>query len=193
MTVGRELTAEPDSIELSFAPSKMPFDEPAQLFDNDGRPFAAERLTVRPSRLVLDKIFGEDSAVNSEADVTRIAFAHPHAMVSAECNDAVCDVEAGALFVRAEHGLDDKLEVRIRLKPHVYLQQANTLEANPVALLPIQRCPLSLASAPPLRGVANQKLVVKVGGRCAKETNLHYFVNASPARIVASRNENEAL
>ena len=190
--VSRDVLADADSIALRIAPAVASEGE-VDYFERDGSLLRAEHFTLTVARLVLDALFAADAAVNNDIEVTQIPLVHPHAVGGIDCTDALCDLEGGALLVRGEHGLDDRLEARVRLRPHVFLRQGVALDATPLVLLPIQRCPVSLASGVPLRGTAGQKLVVKVGGRCAKDPSLRYWVGGSPAKVMSSRNEGDSL
>jgi hypothetical protein len=118
---------------------------------------------------------------------------HPEAVGSVECVDAFCELDGRDLLVRNEHGTDENLDIHINLRPHVYWQGANSLQAAPTAVVPVQRCPLSLASSPPLKGVSGQNLVLKVGGRCQKDTSLRFFVSGNAAHLMSSRPEADGL
>src|SRR6185312_12512274 len=141
-------------------------------YDGVGRPVRIERYQLAPARVVVNALLPVDASMDADADVARISLKRPEAVSTVECTDAICDVDGKEILVRSEHGTDENLEVRIRLRPHVYLQTATQLDSFPVVNVPLQRCPLALASAPPLRGVGQQNLVLRIGGRCRKDGSL---------------------
>jgi hypothetical protein len=58
-----------------------------------------------------------------------------------------CAVVAVPLVVRRERGSDERLEVHLQLRPHVIVRGATGPEPAAVVSIPLQRCPVSVASA----------------------------------------------
>lgn len=155
-------------------------------FDRDGRRLALDASLARAARIVLDRIVAPASTLDAIGDAYRIALAHPESIAFAECEDAVCDVDGGFLSVRDEHGRGDSIEVHLHLRPHYVLRVGATTDANPVVRLPVARCPITLVSGAPFRGVDDARIVLRVEGSCARDDSLAVEV-AGEHRPIASR------
>jgi hypothetical protein len=186
LTIDRDVPADPTAVSLSFVPPHLAVGEDVVAYDGLARPFKLERLVMPPAKVIVLTLIRADAAMDAEADVARLPLNHPESVGSVECVDAYCEIDGHDLVVRNEHGSDENLDIRLNLRPHVFWQGATALEAAPTAVVPVQRCPLTLASSPPLRGVGGQNLVLKVGGRCQKESALRFFVSGSAAHVVST-------
>lgn len=141
--------------------------------------------SLKPVRFVLPAVLTAD-VLSLERDPPALKLKHPEAVEAVACVDADCSLEDDAVVVRREHGADADLELKLKLRPHWFVQGA-ALDANPPFRIPIQRCPLQVASPPPIQGIADQRLVVRVGGLCAKDEALGFETPAgrvSPLRAV---------
>lgn len=142
--------------------------------------------TIRPARLIVDVLLGRD-ALSLERDPPALRVRHPEAIESVSCVDADCTLEEDLLVVRREHGADTDLELHLKLRPHWFFQGAS-LDPAPVFRLPIQRCPVAVASPPPLQGVGDQRIVIRIGGLCAGDDQLAFETSAGrapPLRVIA--------
>lgn len=172
--VGRGLPADAAAIDLAFLPPGTRVAPDVTYHDAVGRPLAPEDYTVHPARVLVARLVAPDAAVDVRADASRIRLAHPEAVGSVECADAACAVEGDDLVVRNARGTGDALDVRLHLRPHVFVPRGAGFDASPVAPIPVQRCPVVVVSPALLRGVPDQSVVVRVGGRCAQEGALQF-------------------
>ncbi|HET6346924.1 MAG TPA: hypothetical protein VFH51_18460, partial [Myxococcota bacterium] len=161
-------------------------------YDAQGRFIRLQNYVLTPARAVVQSVLPADVTLDAEADVARVPLRHPEAVGSVDCTDASCEVDGKEVLVHSEHGADESLEMRVLLRPHVYLQAGTALQNSPVVAVPLQRCPVSLASTPPLRGFGNQNLVLRIGGRCRQEAALRFFVGGVAARVASTRIEDDA-
>lgn len=164
--VPRDLPADPAAIALSIVPAGAKRD--GVLFDMAGARVGSPETAIPVARVLLAKIAPTELAVDVSSGAGRVPLPHADAVASVDCKDATCDVEDGALVVRSEHGDDDKLDVTFHLRPRTMVRVAGaTPDANPTVTLPLQRCPFSIVSTP-IANLDVQRVVVKLGGACAK-------------------------
>lgn len=182
--VPRDFPADAGSLSFTFLPEGVPAGSDTAAYDVRGRKFDVDALTASPAKVVVQELFVADASLDAESEESRVRWRHPEAVGQVSCLDAGCELAGSELLVRGLRGSDDSLEVRVALRPHVFLQQGGAPLATPLASLPLQRCPLALASSAPLRAVGGQRIVLRVGGRCAEDGNLRYTVNGAPAAVL---------
>ena len=182
--VPRDLPADAGSITFTFLPEGVPPGDDTAAFDARGRKLNLGLWSASPAKVMMQELFVADATLDAESDESRVRWRHPEAVGQVSCLDAGCELAGSELLVRGLRGSDDSLEVRVALRPHVFLQQGGATLATPLVSLPLQRCPLALASSAPLRAVGGQRVVLRVGGRCAEDGNLRYTVGGAPAAVL---------
>jgi hypothetical protein len=184
--IDRSVPAHPLALSLSIYPAGAPPTGRIFVFDAQARPVTLPGWS--PDKLVVTALLPPDASLDQQADGGRLTLQHPEAVGSVSCGAALCELVDGGLSVHGDLGPDASLQVRLSLRPHVFFQAAGGgLSSQAYASVPIQRCPVSLASPPPLRGVGNQFVVLRLGGRCAHDTDLHYTINGAPSRVVQTQ------
>lgn len=176
--------ADPTLLQMAVVPDGLKLSTDVAAFDAKGRRQSLSGLLRAPGRIVVRDLLASDAAVDVETEESRLTLNHREAIAQAVCTDALCEWNQRELVVRSLRGNEDALEVRVTLKPHVFLANKAGLSSVTGLWVPLQRCPLSLASAPPLRGPSSQKIVLKVGGRCAQDDSLRFVVNGTTAQVV---------
>lgn len=169
-------TCEAADDSCTFAvPKGLPADPAAlELQLDGGAPF-------HPSRVLVRKLLPPDAVVDLQADVSRVPLTHPEAVAGVDCADADCELDAADLVVRKEQGSDDVLDLKLRLRPHVfYVREGLAPDPAPAFSLPLQRCPVAFGSTP-VRASREQLVVVKVAGRCSQSATLE--LNAAGQRL----------
>jgi hypothetical protein len=125
-----------------------------------------------PSRVLVERLLPPDAVVDLQADVSRVPLLHAEAIAGAECTDADCELDGSDLVVRREQGSDELLDLKLRLRPHVFFKRTGGgADAAPAFSLALQRCPVAFA-VPPVRAAREQVTVVKISGRCAASAGL---------------------
>jgi hypothetical protein len=162
-------------------------------FDLRGKKLPPTRFTLTPSKIVLMDLLASEATLDAANDTGRLLLRHPEAIDHVTCRGATCELDGQDLLVRGIRNLEESLEVRATLRPHMFVQGASQLVSAPLLSVPLQHCPIALASAAPLRGVSGQRLVVAVGGRCQADPNLRYFVGGSQARVVSTHKQEDKL
>ncbi|MEO6418590.1 MAG: hypothetical protein ABIP39_04245 [Polyangiaceae bacterium] len=165
--VPQDLPADP-TLPLIVLPAGLRSSAEVVLFDASGRRTGVEEYAVRPSQVFVSRLFAPDTSAEISSGTAHVALLHPEAVATVDCTDATCDVAGRELVVRGEHGPDARLDVHLQLRPRVALRTGTTADAAPVLTIPLQRCPVALASAPPIFGAAETRLVLRIGSACAR-------------------------
>lgn len=183
--IAHGVPADATAIEIFVLPPGVHWGADVVSFDAMGRRLSADDWRVHPARVTIGNLVPTAATVETQAGVARVHLPRPEAIAAIDCTDAACDLEAGDLVIRGEHGGDDQLELHMRLRPHVFLRTGTALDGNPLLTLPLQRCPIALASAPPLRRIADQRVVLRIGGQCAHDPDLRFSTSwgALPAQL----------
>jgi hypothetical protein len=167
-------------LQLSLLPPGTPdLDGPIPL-DASGRRVEEVGVALSPARVVVARVVAPGAAVDLSAGDGRVALEHPDLVASATCAEAACSIEGGALVVRDARASADAVSVQFVLRPHVYLAG----DAAPAARLPLQRCPATLAAFAPWRDLVEPRVVVRVGGACARGAPLTFATESGPAPVV---------
>lgn len=169
----RDLPAEPGVLSLVLLPP-APAEPPEAL---------VEARRFGPARILVSTLLAPAASVDLQLEPARVPLLHAEAVGSVDCEDAACDVEEGVLRVARARTEGDRLEVHVRLRPHVYLERNGALEATTLLLVPLQHCPVEVVSSAPLRGLPWQRAVVRVGGRCAEGGVLRVSAGGEEASI----------
>jgi hypothetical protein len=142
-----------------------------------------------PARFVIRKLAKDEAAIDLQSSEAHLPLAHADAIASVDCADARCAVEGSDLVVRDLRSTADAIDAKLTLRPHFTYAHGAASDVTATLSIALRRCPVSIASAPPLRGVRGQRLVVKVGGACANDPSLAVTTGGSrvmPERDVAS-------
>jgi hypothetical protein len=192
-SVERELSAELEKMALTLLPIGVALDDQLVAFGPLGQRLSQASFTIAPAKVVLSALVAPEAALDVDAGGGRLPLRHPEAIDRVACRGAACQLEGRDLLVRGIRAWDEGLELRAVLRPHIYLQTVAELQSAPWVMVPLQRCPLTLASSPPLRGVAGQRMVVQVGGRCREDASLRFTVGGAPAEILSRHAEGDSV
>jgi hypothetical protein len=167
--VPHDLPVDPSTLKIAIFPSGSRVAPDAELFDAAGHRVADATFEQAISEVTLHEVVSADASVDLSSGLGRVPLPHGDAIASVSCVDATCEISAGELVVRGERGNDDTLEVHFQLRPHVVLRGATGVaDSAPIVMLPLQRCPVSVASAIVVAGVDDQRVVLRVDGSCAR-------------------------
>jgi hypothetical protein len=191
-SIDRHVSADPAELTLHFYPAGVGAEGEVKVYDSQGR--TVPQPPYAPARILLSRLVPLDSSLDAQAESATLRLTHPEAIGSVECVDALCRFDGNSVEVRGEHGSDETLDVRFGLRPHVYLQDPSGTQSSFASVsVALQRCPISFAGPQPLRGMGNQKVVMRVGGRCAHEKLLRFSINGQAAPLLHSVIEGESL
>jgi len=164
----RDLPADAASLDLTLLPAGLRPGQDVTFHDLTGKRASRDDRPFHPAQVIVSRLVPIDTAVDVSTGAARTPLVHPEAIASVDCIDATCDISDGALVVRNEHGADDKLDVHMQLRPHVMLKSGQSNETAPVVSVPLQRCPIALASAAPPAGSTDPRVVLRLGAACAR-------------------------
>lgn len=179
----RDLPADPSALSFSLLPAA-----PAEI-----APALAEERRFGPARILLSSVLPPAASVDLQLEPARVPLLHAEAVGSVDCEDAVCDLEDGALRVTRARTASDSLAVDVRLRPHVYLERNGQLSTTSTLLVPLQHCPVTVVSPPPFRGLPWQRAVVRLGGRCAEGGSLRVSASTGEASVERQEKTPEGL
>jgi hypothetical protein len=185
LAVGRGLPADPTALSLAFTPAGGRTGADVSTFDAEGRRATAADFALPLSRLTIAAVVPGGAAANFAAGARHVALTHPEAVTSVECSPAQCDVAPDGVAVRGLAAAASSLAMRFRLLPRVWLARGDTLDPLPVASVPVLTCPISVVSGPPLRGIDDARVVLRLSGECAKEArSLRFRVGTAAADVL---------
>jgi hypothetical protein len=184
-SVGRGLPADPAGVSLSVFPAGgRAASGDVATFDATGRQIAEAELAVRPARVLVSTLVPSNVSIDLAGEASRVPLAHPEAVTSADCGAAACEIDAGAVLVRAVRNVGQTLAIRVRLAPHVFFARGDTVEAAPSFQVAVLPCGMTIASGDALRGIDDSGVVVKLDSRCAAEaSSLRFAVGNQPAPV----------
>jgi hypothetical protein len=184
--VARGLSADGSGVTLSWFPAGgRAAASDVATFDATGRRALPAELAVHPARFLLTTLVPSNVAIDLVGDSSRIPLAHPEAAASVDCGAANCELDSGAIVVRAVRNLGQALAVRVRLVPHVFFAKGDTIDPAPSFQVGVLPCAMTIASGDALRAVDDSSVVVKLDARCAAEAaSLHFAVGSQTARVL---------
>jgi hypothetical protein len=185
--VARGLPADPTQLALSLLPVGSRTTGEVYSYDAFGLLVRPDARALRPARVVVSQLIKPGATLDPQAGSARLLLSHPEAVASLDCQDAFCVLDGNDVLIRGEHGSNDALEIQFHLRPHVVLRRTTGLDPAPSIDLPLQRCPVSAVGPPLLRGIPDQALVLKLGGRCIDDNSLQFF--AAEGRLSPERHE----
>ncbi|HUJ63863.1 MAG TPA: hypothetical protein VLX92_35425 [Kofleriaceae bacterium] len=155
------------------------------VFDAEGRAAPPAALAIERTELAM--LVRPDAVIDAFAGGGVVPLRHAELIAAVDCAPASCVLDGDGLLVDHVPAGAPSLAVRVHLGPRVVLRQGDAVETSPVVAIPVVRCPLAVASGAPLRGIDAQTIVVRVGGRCARELDeLTFEVGGVPAERLAT-------
>lgn len=167
--VPKAISADPSAGGLRWWPAGAQATAEARFFDAEGKPVAPEVFSVVPSRVEVLDLLPPNASVDVSSGSGRAPLTHPEAVTAVECSAARCSLDAGALLVQAPPASVAGVDARFHLLPHVYYVRKSPPESQPTLRVSVLRCPMSVASGPPLRGVEGARAVVRLEGACMRD------------------------
>ena len=192
VVVPRDLPASATAIAIRWSPAGARAE--ATTFDADGKRASADAFVVPLTRIILGRLLPNDAAVDVTTGSAKIALGHPEAITSVECAGASCELGAAGLVIEDVTTSSDKLSVKARLAPHVFLRKGEALDPTPTLTLAVLHCPMAVVSGPPLAGIDDARAIVRLEGSCASSApSLRYQVDGVAASIVKTVKEKDAV
>lgn len=134
--------------------------------------------TLRPARVVLDRILPQTAVVDLTNGAGRIAILHPDAVAAVECGQARCELSGASVQVGAVPGAATTVTVRLRLAPRFVVTRNDVQESSLTRTVAVVHCQAAVISGPPPRHAEATRLVVRMDARCGAEArDLHWTMN----------------
>jgi hypothetical protein len=193
LRVPRTLPADPAASALRWAPSGARLSNDATFFGSDGKPVQSSVFALAPARVELKQIIAPDTSVDVSGGVGLVQLTHPEAVANVDCGPVRCALENGNLTVHAPPATVAAIDVKTRLLPHILYTRKAPPDAQPVFHVSVLRCPMEIASGPALRNLDSARIVVHLGGGCAKDIrSLNFFVGSRRVEVVDVQTAKEA-
>ncbi len=183
--VGRGLSADPGSGNLSIIAAGGRSGGDVATYGSDGELLAPASLVLTPARVVLASIVPADASIDLSTGRGEVSLPHPEAIAAVECGAQRCEIARGALLVRSLSSNVNSVDVKFRLVPSVFVAKGPGFEAQPSVHLAVVHCPMSVPSGPVLRDTENAALVLRIEGRCASEVPaLHFLIGDEQSEVL---------
>jgi hypothetical protein len=185
LNIDKSLPADPQHIELRWAPPFGRIAADVVTYDKGGEPLADELLRVTVARLVITRMFPDALTVNVASGEGKVLLVHPEAVSGAECGVVRCDVADDGLLVGSVPAAAPSFAVRVRLRPRVFLQRGDNPDNAVAERLTVLRCPMALVSGVPLRGVDELRVLLRLSPECVGDVSrLRWTVNGDPTEMM---------
>jgi hypothetical protein len=179
--IPQDLPADPQRLAVLWAPAGGRIANDMHVFDARGVPVPPERLRLPVARILLQRMFPASRTVSLSTTDARLPLEHSEAVSSAECGGARCEVQDGRVIVGSVPANAQSLSVRIRLLPRVFISRGDAVESTVSETLTVLRCPLDVISGPPVRGVDDLQILVRLSGTCgANIDQVRFTVSSDP-------------
>jgi hypothetical protein len=175
--IPKTLPADPGASVLRWWPAGAHISADAVLFSADGKQRPPDAFTIIPSRVEVASILPSKASVDVSSGAGTVALVHPDVVQSVDCRAVHCTIDAGLLVVQAPPASVVSIDVQFHLAAHVYDTRTTPPDNAPVVRVTVLRCPMTVASGPPLRGVDSARAVVRLEGACMHDVaSLNFLV-----------------
>jgi hypothetical protein len=182
--VGRGLSADPASGNLSFVPAGGRAGIDVTNYNLQGEPVPSGSWVLAPARVVVTNIVPPEASIDLSTGHGEVELSHPEAVSGVDCGAQRCELVGRALRVRSLSSNVGSVDVNFRLIPGVVISKGSGFEATPSVSLAVVHCPMTVPSGPPLRDTEAASLVVRIEGRCAREVpSLRFMIGSEPAEV----------
>jgi hypothetical protein len=164
--VPKTVSADPSASDLRWWPAGAHVSADAVLFNAEGKQRPPDAFAITPSRTEVTNLLPPKASVDVSSGMGRLPLVHPEVVQSVDCRAVRCAVDAGILVVQAPPASVSSIDVQFRLAAHVYDTRTTPPETAPVVRVTVLRCPMSVPSGAPLRGVEGARAVVRLEGAC---------------------------
>jgi hypothetical protein len=185
VNIDRGLPADPQRIDLRWAPPGGKVAPDAIIFDKRGEPLAPEGNRIRVVRLLITRMFPDTRMVDVAHGEGKLSLMHPEAVSSADCGIVKCQPAPDGLTIGSVPAAAPKLTARLQLLPHVFLARGDAFDNVVGETLTVLRCPLAIVSGAPLRNVDELKVLVRLDRACVADAHrLRWSANTEPTEVI---------
>jgi hypothetical protein len=185
LPVGKNLPADSNRAVFHWAPPGGRIGADVVTHDSLGRALTPDQTRLRVARVFITHVFSQARTVDISRGSGQVKLAHPESVGHVACGAARCDLSDSGIVVHEVPANVTSFTVRIRLLPRVYLVRGETLENTPTETLTVVRCPLAVASGPPLRNADDTHVLLRLDPACGRDADqLTWTANGAPAAVV---------
>jgi hypothetical protein len=185
LNIDRTLPADPQRIELHWAPPGGRVGRDTITFDKRGDVLAAEQTRLPVARLLISRMFPDTRMVDVARGEGKVPLLRPEAVSGATCGSARCEATADGLIIYSVPAAAPKLAVRLQLLPRVFLTRGDVLDNVVGETLTVLRCPLTMVSGEPPRSVDELNVLVRLDPACVADVQrLVWTANADPLEVI---------
>jgi hypothetical protein len=185
LPVGKDLPADSSRALFRWAPPGGRTGDGVVTHDRLGNALSSDQTRVPVARVLITHVFSQTRTVDISRGSGNVALAHPESVGSVACGSARCDLSKSGIVVSEVPANAASLTLRIRLLPRVFLVRGEALENTPTETLSIVRCPLSVASGPPLRNADDTHVLLRLDPMCGRDADqLTWTANGAPAAVM---------
>jgi len=189
----KTISADPSAGALRWWPAGAEIDPAAAFFDAAGKRLGPDVFAIRPARIELTSILPANPSVDVSSGQGSLPLVHSEAIASVDCGAVHCGIDSGGLTVSAPPASVVAFDARFRLLPKVVYVRRGSPEPDPAIRVSILRCPMSVPSGPPLRGIDGARAVVRVEGACRRDVaELGFLVGAQRVDVAQTITASDA-
>ena len=182
--VGRGLSADPASANLSLIAAGGRAGAEVKNYDAQGELVAPSSLVLKPARVVLSSIVPADASIDLSTGHGEVELSHPEAVSGVDCGAQRCELSGRLLRVRSLSSNVGSVDAKFRLISGVVVSKGTGFETTLAVSLSVVHCPMSVPSGPVLRDTDAASLVLRIEGRCAREVpSLKFMIGSEPAEV----------
>lgn len=181
------LPADPRRISLRIAPAGGVADPETVTYDHTGSALPDDQMRLPVARLFVSHVFPAAHTVDLTSGQGKIDLVNAEAVASAECGAARCEIDGASVVVRGVPAASDTVTLKLRLLPRVFLARGDAQDGTPTESFSVLRCPLAVASGPPLRNVDNLQVLLRIDRACGMDAaRMRFTANGDLAEVMRS-------
>jgi hypothetical protein len=187
--ISKKLPADLGASSLRLLPAGVPAS--ADVFDAAGQKVPKAALGLLPTRIILSSSLTAENHVDLSTGEDRLGLTHPEAVAGAECDSGRCELAEKGVRIRGILGSTRTAALRLRLAPHVFVRNGDSLTQSAVIPLEITYCPMSVVSVPPMWDTDDVRVVVRADARCGVTNgNVRWSANGNPIPVLDTETHN---
>lgn len=191
-STGRDAPADPDLLRVGAYPEGSRPGPDALFVDERGRPWVDVVPQLKPPRLVVQRVFPVESSVDLSTGEGELSLVHSETVAAAECRPLDCEMRDGKVVVRGSNAPVNSVQLTLRLRPRVFLQEDNRFQTQVTGTLGILSCPMRIVSGEAFRNNDGARVAVRLDGLCARDVpRLEFRVNRRRLRLIDTHHDGE--
>jgi hypothetical protein len=173
------------ALSFSWSPAGARAGSDVLSFDADGQRAPADAFSIVPARTIVRRLLPVDASVDLAAGQGVVPLVYPDAVASADCGALSCELIGGKLVVRSASSLVSSLDLKLRLRPHVFFVAKDTADSQPTVKVRLLYCPMSIVSGAAIRGNDRASVIVKLEGACANDlSSVSFQTDHAPLKML---------